>query len=249
MKTFALALLATSVLGKVFPGRATQTVDLTNDHADENGYSVAPGEALEFILEANPSTGYGWDYDETIIDGLFKVKSIYKQDKGCGKGMMGCGGAQHFKIIAGQHEGEGTFFTCNTRGSEEVRYDVMANLLGNDCEEITIRVEDDSVESYDLTNQDDIDFLTVAMSDLMVGETFKVSIEQNASVGYHYEVVQDGDHLDVEENEKENFIGKMKLGGRRLQRPRRSLVGGPTTVEYTIEVMEAGEGNITFEPK
>merc|ERR1711994_248266 len=105
-------------------------------------------------------------------------------------------------------------FTCNVRGSEEVRYDVMANLLGNDCEEITIRVEDDSVESYDLTNQDDIDDLTVAMSDLMVGETFKVSIENNASVGYHYEVVQDGDHLDIEENEKEN--GRKKLGGRRL---------------------------------
>ena len=75
----------------------------------------------------------------------------------------------------------------------------MANLLGNDCEEITIRVEDDSVESYDLTNQDDIDDLTVAMSDLMVGETFKVSIENNASVGYHWEYNQTGGSLEINE--------------------------------------------------
>jgi len=101
--------------------------------------------------------------------------------------MMGCDVAQHFYIIAGRNEGEGTFFACKTSRSEEVRYDVMANRLGNDCEEITIRVEDDSVESYTLANQDDVDDLTVAMSDLMVGETFKVSIDKvyidHASVG------------------------------------------------------------------
>merc|ERR1712165_391516 len=117
-------------------------------------------------------------YDEAIIDGLFNVKpGISDQAPNIRKGMMGCDVAQHFYIIAGSNEGEGTFFACKTSRSE-VRYDVMVNRLGNDCEEITIRVEGDSVESYTLANQDDVDDLTVAMSDLMVGETYKVSIDK-----------------------------------------------------------------------
>ena len=147
MKTFALALLAATVLGRATTGIekaiVSQTIDLTNSHANQNGYTVAIGETLEFILAANPSTGYSWDYDETIIDdGLFKVKSTYKQDESCGQRMRGCGGAQHIKIIAGKDEGEATFFACKTRGTTEVRYDVMANWVGISCETINIHVRD-----------------------------------------------------------------------------------------------------------
>ena len=94
---------------------------------------------MELIFESNPTTGYSWDYDETILDGLFSVKSSYVQDESCA-GDVGCGGAQHYKIIAGQDEGEGTFFACNTHLNEEANYDVMAGWLGTNCQEIKIHV-------------------------------------------------------------------------------------------------------------
>ena len=88
---------------------------------------------MELIFKSNPTTGYSWDYDETIIDGLFSVKSKYKQDKSCGKRMAGCGGAEHFKIIAGQDEGEGIFFACYTFLDEEANYDDLHGLYGSTC--------------------------------------------------------------------------------------------------------------------
>ena len=88
---------------------------------------------MELIFKSNPTTGYSWDYDETIIDGLFSVKSNYKQDKSCGKRMAGCGGAEHFKLIAGQDEGEGIFFACYTFLAEEANYDVLHGLYGSTC--------------------------------------------------------------------------------------------------------------------
>ena len=68
----------------------------------------------------------------------------------------------------------------------------------------------------------------------MVGETLKFSIENSGSIGYEYELVQDGDALKISKWE-------VPMTGRPLT--------APTIVEYTIKVMEAGEGNITFEPK
>ena len=87
---------------------------------------------MELIFKSNPTTGYSWDYDETILDGLFSVKSNYVQDESCA-GLDGCGGAQHYKIIAGQDEGEGTFFACNTHLNEEANYDVMHSWFGSSC--------------------------------------------------------------------------------------------------------------------
>lgn len=97
---------------------------------------------MELIFKSNPTTDYSWDYDETILDGLFSVKSNYVQDESCPPGGFGCGGAQHFKLIAGQDWGTGTFFACNMHGKEEANYDVMSGRLGSNCLEITIRVQD-----------------------------------------------------------------------------------------------------------
>jgi len=69
----------------------------------------------------------------------------------------------------------------------------------------------------------------------MVGETLKVSVENSGSIGYWYELVQDGDALDISEREIP-MVGRPQFGA-------------PTIVEYTIKVMEAGEGNITFDPR
>lgn len=85
MKTFAICLLATCVLGSKFlneedliiddgdsrinerPTRPTglnipdlmisQTIDLSRTEVDEFGYKVAPGETLDFILNENSSVG------------------------------------------------------------------------------------------------------------------------------------------------------------------------------------------------
>jgi len=35
----------------------------------------------------------------------------------------------------------------------------------------------------------------------MVGETLKVSVKNNGSIGYWYELIQDGDALDISERE------------------------------------------------
>ena len=90
-----------------------------------------------------------------------------------------------------------------------------------------------SHDHYDLTNQDDVAEFRHAMSDLMVGETLKFSIENSGSIGYKYELVQDGDALKISEREIP-FVGRVRTA--------------PTVVEYTIEVKKAGEGNIKFDP-
>jgi len=83
-----------------------------DNELNEQGYTVAPGEMMEFILTENPTTGYVWKYDETIIGDLFTVASTYKQDKSCKNHPIGCGGKRHFKV-RGKEEGNGTLFTCN----------------------------------------------------------------------------------------------------------------------------------------
>ena len=141
MKTFALALLASTVLSTNLSAVPCdlETIDLVNNEVDAQGYTVAPGETLEFIFKENPTTGYMWNYDKTIVKGLYKVKSSYKQDKSCRPGMSGCGGVRRFKITAGPKEGDGIFYICNSPPWEgEVRYDVMR--VGSQCEEIRIRV-------------------------------------------------------------------------------------------------------------
>lgn len=139
---------------------------------------------MEFILTENPTTGYVWKYDETIIGDLFTVASTYKQDKSCKNHPIGCGGKRHFKV-RGKEEGNGTLFTCNLQGSDPVRYDVMSNLLGTNCKEIKITVEQahkigmaqvasDSDKSYDLNKAMDVKSLEAVMLDLTIGQTFKI---------------------------------------------------------------------------
>ena len=56
-------------------------------------------------------------------------------------------------------------------------------------------------KSYDLTKDDQIEELTNAMANLEVGDTFKVGIKHNGSIGFGYfpVVVQDGDYLEISE--------------------------------------------------
>ena len=67
----------------------------------------------------------------------------------------------------------------------------------------------------------------------MVGETFKASIENSGSIGYKYELVQDGDALKISKWDVP-FTGRARTA--------------PSVVEYTIEVMKAGEGSIELDP-
>lgn len=67
----------------------------------------------------------------------------------------------------------------------------------------------------------------------MVGETLKFSVENSGSIGYEYELEQDGDALKISKWE-------VPMTGRPLT--------APTIVEYTIEVLKAGEGNIELDP-
>ena len=123
---------------------------MVENEVDDQGYTVAPGQTLEFILKENPTTGFEWKYDETIIDDLYQVESIYKQDVECDGGMSGCGGTKYFKVTAGLEEGVGIFYTCKARSWEEpLRYDVM--LPGAECEEITIHIEKAKVKTNDFT--------------------------------------------------------------------------------------------------
>ena len=91
--------------------------------------------------------------------------------------------------------------------------------------------------SYDLDQTADFMKLTDAMRDLIVGDTFKVSIENNPSVGFFYELIenQDGDYLDISEQMINHSDHTM-------------ILGAPTVAEYTVKVIGAGEGNISFEP-
>ena len=133
MKTFALGLLASSVIGiKV------------SEHAEGFGYTVAPGETVDLTLEENPSTGYAWQHDETLVNGLYEVESSYQQDKSCKDGVVGCGGLRTFKITAGPEEGDGTFYACYTQPwiSGPVRR--YSNQITNGCKEIPIHVERES---------------------------------------------------------------------------------------------------------
>ena len=201
---------------------------------------------MEFVLEENPSTGYEWHYDETIINKLFKVESTYEQygpDKGCAAGSVGCWGERTFKITAGQKGGSGTLYACYTQPwLAPVSHNVMQAC--DDCEEIKINVQRDSlaqvhdVKTYDLNAKDQIRVLGDAMRHLTVGDSFKVSIRHNGSIGYGYELVesQDGDYLDISEP-------VMKRSSDEI------MMGADTIAEYTVSVKEAGEGNITFKPQ
>jgi len=90
MKTSVLGLLATTVLGlqihspieeSGFDTESKRVYEI--DDELEPVYWLAPGEIVEFILSENPTTGYEWKYDETIINDTFTVDSYFKQDKSC----------------------------------------------------------------------------------------------------------------------------------------------------------------------
>jgi len=56
-------------------------------------------------------------------------------------------------------------------------------------------------KSYDLTKEDQIEELTNKMGNLKVGDTFKVSIKHNGSIGFGYDLIedQDEDYLEISE--------------------------------------------------
>lgn len=80
--------------------------------------------------------------------------------------------------------------------NEEVVYDVMAEENDLFCKEIGINVEvsrdeilnENEVEIYDLRNDDDLDDLELRMENLKVGDSFKIAVTNNPSVGYFYEL-------------------------------------------------------------
>jgi len=78
------------------------------------------------------------------------------------------------------------------------------------------------------------------MGHLTVGDSFKIGVGHNASIGYSYELVenQDGDYLEISEpvltklnNYYDDYMERYD-----------------TLAEYTVFVKEAGSGNITFKP-
>lgn len=57
MKSFALTLFATSALGAI---RQTQVIDLSDLTQLRESYHMEVGEAIQFQLRENPSTGFTW---------------------------------------------------------------------------------------------------------------------------------------------------------------------------------------------
>ena len=124
----------------------SKTIDLIHNDVNANGYTVAPGQTLEIILEGGGAYGHGWDYDDTIGNGLYSVDYTYEQygpDNGCPVGNLGCRGKEIFEITAGAEEGDATFFTCWVeKWIETVKYSEMSKTQRNrNCKEIKINVE------------------------------------------------------------------------------------------------------------
>ena len=258
MKTFALAVLATTVLGiKITQTTAAESSDPTvvepiDGHVEGEASTtasvpVAPGQTVQFTYDESPSTGLKWSYDETILDGLFKVDSIYTEDEGC-KGADGCGGYRTFTITAGKEEGVGIFYACNTK-DKEVRLGVMEE--DAQCESHTVSVEnfilDDSMaETYDLGDSFDAERLATDMRDLAVGDIFKVTNVHSSPSGYSYELAltQDAEYLHISEPMVEIWEGEEKNdeAGAPADRPK------TTVATYTVEVIDEGKGNLTLKP-
>ena len=103
MKTFALGLIATLAFGR--------TVDLRVEAVDENGYQLAAGEKLEFILRECTGCGYEWKYAHDATNGAFTVDS-HRVKSSINDGRVGAPAERHFEITAG-NEGTGMLYTCS----------------------------------------------------------------------------------------------------------------------------------------
>ena len=83
MKSFALTLFATTVLGAV---RQTQVIDLTDLTQLKESYNMETGEAIKFQLRENPSTGFTWEIEEQ--NGL-RVSDTYESGPARKPGLLG----------------------------------------------------------------------------------------------------------------------------------------------------------------
>lgn len=57
------------------------------------------GTQTDLALEANPSTGYQWMVSG-LPEGVLLVPGSYQASAHCQPGMTGCGGQQHFYLLA-----------------------------------------------------------------------------------------------------------------------------------------------------
>merc|ERR1712151_96989 len=109
----------------------SQTIDLTSTYDEELKYDVTTGGELEFIVDDNPSMPFVLKYFthsslNSNEQSFFKVSDKYVQDQSCGRFTMGCGGARHLNVQAGNEEGTDVLYVCRPYVDDtNVDYDVM----------------------------------------------------------------------------------------------------------------------------
>jgi len=242
MKALAFGLLATTALG----------IELQGHHPDfwfpVDEITAWPGEVKMLYFEEDPTTGFEWNYDENIINGLFQVDTIYIPSSQCDDKTTDCHRTKAFQLTAGQNEGTAIFYTCKTRyengiadgsvryGVMDKRYDVMHNKKGPVCEEITLHVEKlNDLGTYELdSNLDVYEFNGEVAKNLKIGDGFKISVVDSVPGDSFYTIAddQDGKYLEIGSPEETMRSWKGEAG--------------PIRKVYPVKVIGAGKGTITL---
>ena len=79
------------------------------------------GKEVQYSVESNPSTGYGWMI-KSLPEELVFVSSDYQQSAECGKGAVGCSGTTVFTFIA-QKRGKGKLTLIHGRAFDKTSWE------------------------------------------------------------------------------------------------------------------------------
>ena len=81
------------------------------------GFFVERDDSLRLALIGNPTTGYGWNVNESNANGAFTVTKEYVQDE-VPEGFTGVGGMYYFTIEAGSEIGDGSIGLTYSRADD-----------------------------------------------------------------------------------------------------------------------------------
>ena len=127
-----------------------RTLDLQDtgvfDRLTTKGLSLKPNEAVKLVLRENGSTGYTYKVDDIESQGLFTVYSrgvAGPSRDSRGGYIAGAAGERHFTITAGDTEGTGYLFACETRGSRVVQKSSNEAYNSRLCVDIAVTISQD----------------------------------------------------------------------------------------------------------
>ena len=161
-----------------------ETIDLSyaedREALSRSGYTLQPGQQVKFVLPENPTTGYRWVQDPQVAWVYFTAEHEYVPSQGAAGGQdddepaLGMGGAKHITVTAGETQGSGVFYACETRG-REVSYQSFPD-QDIDCVEFQIHVQRPWDESWwigDLREERDLNYVTTQTVPFFPGEIAK----------------------------------------------------------------------------